>query len=357
MKYRKPGALPTPVLEVGGTHVTAALVVASPAEVSDSVGPPAGDHSAAPAGGIGPVTTWRVLAGSVVRRHLDAHGSGDELLDVLAEAANALGNAHNGKWGVALPGPFDYRNGIARYEHVGKFDHLQGVDVRAGLAERLKPGPKHIAFLNDADAFGIGEFAVGVAGAYRRATCITLGTGVGSTFLADAVPVKSGPDVPPDGSCYLLTYRGRPLEEAVSRRAIRREYAAIGELRAERSGIAEFKDTEIPDVREIAELSRGGDTGATRVLENAFAALGEAAGPYVLRFGTEVLIVGGSMAGSWDIVEPAIRKGLTTAAPELAMLPISKAERSEEAGLIGAAVWTHRVAASGVALATGPLGR
>jgi glucokinase len=346
MKYRKPGAPPTPVLEVGGTHVTAALIVGSPAEESDSVGPSAGDHSDAPAGATGPGTPWRVLAGSVARQHLNADASGDELLEALAETANALGTAHNGQWGVALPGPFDYPNGIALYEHVGKFDHLKGVDVRAGLAERLRPAPKHIAFLNDADAFGMGEFAVGAAGASRRATCITLGTGVGSTFLADGVPVKSGPHVPPDGSCYQLTYRGRLLEEAVSRRAIRREYAAIRRLSADESGIAEFKDTQVPDVREIAELSRSGDTGATRVLENAFAALGEAAGPYLLSFGTEVLIVGGSMAGSWKIVEPAIRRGLTTACPELASLPISKAERSEEAGLIGAAVWTHRAAAS-----------
>jgi glucokinase len=75
------------------------------------------------------------------------------------------------------------------------------------------------------------------------------------------------------------------------------------------------------------------------VLEDAFAAVGEAIGQYLQRFGAEVLIVGGSMAGSWDIVEPAIRKGLALATPALARLPIAKAERSEEAALIGAAVW------------------
>ena len=298
--------LPTPVLEIGGTHVTAALVV----------------HAAG---------TWNVVADSVVRQDLDAHAPAGQLLDALAGAANSLGAGHTRRWGVALPGPFDYANGIARYEHVGKFDQLQGVDVGAGLAARLGQGLEAITFLNDADAFGIGEVALGAAGLSRRAVCITLGTGVGSSFLADGIPVKTGADVPPDGSCYLLEHRGRPLEDTVSRRAIRRAYAAAANL--------EDPDAGTPDVRDIAEASRAGDVVAAAVLEDAFAAVGEAAGPYLARFGAEVLIVGGSMAGSWDIVEPAIRKGLAAAAPGLGRLALRKAERSEEAGLVGAAYW------------------
>lgn len=332
---------PTPVLEIGGTHVTAALVL----------------HAAG---------TWRVVAGSVVRQDLDAHAPAGPLLDALAAAADSLGAGHTRRWGVALPGPFDYANGIARYEHVGKFDQLQGVDVGAGLAARLGRGLNAITFLNDADAFGIGEVALGAAGLSRRAVCITLGTGVGSSFLADGLPVKTGADVPPDGSCYLLDYRGRPLEDTASRRAIRRAYAAaagtpgtapagstavgsnaVGSTAVVEpsGGRAQQADAGTPDVRDIAEASRGGDAVAAAVLENAFAAVGEAAGPYLARFGAEVLIVGGSMAGSWDIVEPAIRKGLAAAAPGLGTLALRRAERSEEAGLVGAAYWAQQAGA------------
>jgi glucokinase len=327
--------LPTPVLEIGGTHVTSALVL----------------HAAG---------RWSVVAGSVARRDLDAHAPAGPLLDTLAAAAASVGTSHTRRWGMALPGPFDYATGIARYEHVGKFDQLQGVDVGAGLAARLGTAVKAITFLNDADAFGIGEVALGAAGRSRRAVCITLGTGVGSSFLADGIPVKTGPDVPPDGSCYLLEHRGRPLEETVSRRAIRRAYAAAagGSGSAGRSGSAgstavvehsagasgagtEDPDAGTPDVRDIAEACRAGDAVAAAVLENAFAAVGEAAGPYLARFGAEVMVVGGSMAGSWDIVEPAIRKGLAAAAPAVKTLALRKAERSEEAGLVGAAYWAQ----------------
>jgi glucokinase len=333
-------ALPTPVLEIGGTHVTAALVLGG-TEIQDEERrerqrPERQD----------PERPWAVVPGSAVRRQLDAHGAADELLDALAAAANHMGSGHNGIWGVAVPGPFDYRSGVALYENVGKFDRLRGVDVRAGLMERLQPAPQQIAFLNDADAFGIGEYAIGSAGGRRRAVCLTLGTGVGSTFLADAVPVKSGPDVPPDGSCYLLEYRGRPLEDTVSRRAIRREYAAAVAHLGTAPGTSAPRPSKVPDVQEIAGLSRAGDALATRVLEGAFAAVGEAAGPYLQRFGAEIVIVGGSMAGSWDIVEPAMRNGLAAAVPALAALPIHRAERPEEAGLIGAAYWAHKAAAS-----------
>jgi glucokinase len=294
---------------------------------------------------------WRVVAGSTERRDLDAHAPAAALLDALAAAGSSLGNGHSGHWGIALPGPFDYGTGIARYRDVGKFDQLQGVDVGAGLAERLRPQPQSITFLNDADAFGIGEFVLGAAGKSRRAVCITLGTGVGSAFLADGLPVKTGAEVPPDGSCYLLQYRGRPLEDTVSRRAIRRAYAAakVGTRPAGATPGPSLEDHDggAVDVREIAQACRAGDAVAATVLEEAFAAVGEATGAYLQSFGAEVLVVGGSVAASWDIVEPGIRKGLTAAAPALATLPIRKAERPEEAGLIGAAYWAQYGAKQG----------
>ncbi|GAB3537766.1 ROK family protein [Arthrobacter tecti] len=293
-------ALTTPVLEVGGTHVTAALV-----ETYD--------------GG------WSVRADSVRRLPLDAHASAAAILDIVADAARSLGTEHNRQWGVAVPGPFDYATGVARYENVGKFDTLNGIDVRACLTERLGSVASGFTFLNDADAFGIGEHALSGA-AVSRLVCITLGTGVGSTFLVDGSPVTTGAGVPPHGECHLLTWNGRPLEETVSRRAIRRQYA-------EASGNPHL------DVHEIADASRRGDAVAARVLESTFTALGSAIAPSLHEFGAESLIIGGSMAGSWDIVYPPVRKGLAETKPQLGQLPITRSERFEEACLVGAARW------------------
>lgn len=295
---------PIPVLEVGGTHVTAVLVTADP---------------------------WEVVRDSLRVVPLDADGTRTEILGDLAAAANGLRVGRRAAWVVAVPGPFDYMRGIGLFRDVGKFESLYGVDVRLGLMGRIRPEPTEVRFLNDADAFGVGEYAVGAARDHDRALCITLGTGVGSAFLDRGRPVNSGPTVPPDGSIHLVVHDGRPLEETVSRRAIRSAYvAAAGGLAGQPA----------PDVHVIAERFRQGDEHARSVLQNAFVGLGAALAPLVRRFDAGVVVIGGSIASSWDIVEPAVRRGLSGVTSDLDHLDIRPAERSADAALLGAAFWS-----------------
>ena len=295
---------PIPVLEVGGTHATAVLVTADP---------------------------WDLIRDSLRLVPLDADGTTTEILDELAAAANGLRVGRRAEWVVAVPGPFDYEGGVGLFRDVGKFESLYGVDVRLGLLRRIRPEPTEIRFLNDADAFGVGEYAVGAARGHDRALCITLGTGVGSAFLDSGRPVNSGPTVPPDGSIHLVVHDGRPLEETVSRRAIRAAYAAAtGKLAGQPA----------PDVHVIAARSRQGDEHARSVLQKAFVGLGAALAPLVQRFEAGVVVIGGSIASSWDLVEPAIRLGLSGVAPDLDHLDIRPAQRSADAALLGAAFWS-----------------
>jgi len=272
-----------PVLEIGGTHVTAALVVDAAVETA-------------------------------ARLPLPANGSATEILDGIAAAATTLNVPSGAQWGVAMPGPFDYAAGIGRFHDVGKFDSLNGVDVGAELSRRL-PAPR-LRFLNDADAFGIGEYVSGAAAGHPRAVCLTLGTGVGSAFLDRGVPVNDGPLVPPDGSAHLLQFQGRPLEETVSRRAIRAAY-----------------ETDGPDVQVIAERARSGDAVARAVLDSAFHALSTTIGPWLTTFDATVLVVGGSIAASWDLVDGPLRAGLP------AGVELRPASRPADAALLGAAWW------------------
>ena len=232
---------------------------------------------------------------------------------------------------MAVPGPFDYVRGVALFRDVGKFDSLYGVDVRHGLMLRLRPSPSAVRFLNDADAFGVGEYAVGAARSHDRAVCITLGTGVGSAFLDQGRPVNSGPTVPPDGSIHLVVHEGRPIEDTISRRAIRTAYAAA-------AGVASADVA--PDVHVIAERARHGDDLARAVLTHAFAGLGAALAPLVHRFDASIVVIGGSMIGSWDIVEPAVRLGMFGTAPRPPHLELRPAERNPVAALLGAAFWS-----------------
>lgn len=278
-------------LEVGGTHVTAAVL-----------DPGTGRYRHDP-----------------VRLPVDSRAAAGPILAAFAAAATRLGAPRGLAWGVAMPDPFDYEHGIGRFHDVGKYEALDGVDVRAALGESL-PGPARLCFVNDADAFTLGEAHSGAARGVGRVVGLTLGTGVGSGWVVDGRPLSSGPGVPPDGRIHRVRLDGRPLEDTVSRRAIRRAYAdATGDADA--------------DVREIADRARASEAAAAEVLRHALHGLGSVLGPALREFGAGMLVVGGAMAGSWDLFEPWLRDGLGEPALTLAV-----SRDAERAGLTGAAL-------------------
>ncbi len=295
---------PVPALEIGGTHVASVMV---------------------------DLSRPRLSPGSVHRASLPAGGSAGELLGRLLSCAELLRLPAPAHWGIAVPGPFDYRHGLGLFKDVGKFDSLRGVDIGAALRSALPHMIATTTFLNDAAAFGLGEFVAGAAAGHERVAAVTLGTGVGSCFMAGGAGVESGPTVPPEGRVDLLTWAGLPLEDTVSRRGIRACYAARAGVPVELS----------PDVDKIAALARGGDTVAGEVLEHTLDVLGRVLAPWVLRFDASVLVVGGSISASWDVIAPPLRRGLLAgevAASEVAVVP---AAQPDVAGLIGAAWHAH----------------
>lgn len=292
-----------PVLEIGGSHVAAAL-------------------ADLPAG--------KILPASRRRHSLRSSGSAAGIIDTIAACARAIPARPGDVWGVAIPGPFDYQLGVGLFAGVGKFDSLRGVDVGAALAARLPGPPGAIRFLNDAHAFGYGEYFFGAAAGHDRCVAITLGTGVGSAFLADGTICDHGPAVPPEGRADLLSIGGRPLEDVVSTRAIARSYYQLTGTRP--AGVAW-----------VAQRAGLGDVTAARVLHAAFGRLGEALKPWLVSFRATILVVGGAITGSWDLIGPALEEGIgrVDAAKGAAALEISVAARGEDAALLGAAAYAR----------------
>lgn len=278
-------------IELGGTHVAVAVI-----------------DTAARA----------IVEGTYLTRPLNSGGTASDIVDAIAAAASTLGSEHGGRWAVAVPGPFDFATGIARYTGVGKFDALYGVDLRARLADALDAEAEAFTFVNDADAFALGEYAAGAARGLARFCCVTLGTGVGSGWV---VAGERTDGAAPDGEVHLLEFEGQRIEARMSRRAIRAAYA-------QRTGHAE----DVPDVKEIADLARGGDRIASEVLVDAFSYLGRALAGPLDRFDADALVVGGTIARSWDLLEPSLSEGLGRPG-----FPVLRAELSHEAPMIGAA--------------------
>ncbi|RWZ52819.1 ROK family protein [Labedella phragmitis] len=286
------------VLDVGGSHVTAAILV----------------------------TDGRVArVENRVDRDIDPHAERIALLDDVTEPAYELAPSAS-EIVVAMPGPFDDVTGIGSFDGVAKFASIAGLPLHHEFARRLDLTPGDVVFLNDAVAYGIGEWAFGSAERARRFVCITLGTGVGSAFLDDGDPVTEGSTVPRDGHAFRITVHGGPLEDTMSSRAIMKAYA-------ERTG-------EIATVADIAAAARAGDSVASAVLDHAVHALGVALAPWLARFDTEELVIGGSISRSWDLLEPSLRRGLADGGGTPAL--VRRSELLADAPLVGAAAYYLR---------------
>jgi len=279
-----------PVLEIGGSHVSAVRV-----------------HT----------TSFSVEVRNICTMTLDSHGTADELIAAIVHCAQELGPMTGERLSVAIPGPFDYASGIGRFAAVGKFETLNGIDLRQNLLSALPNPPASITFLNDAHAFTLGEWRSGAGRGSHRIVGITLGTGVGSAFLVDGVPVERGIAVPPQGRVDLLTIDGAPLEDLISSRAILARYGG---------GVTE--------VRAVFERARAGEVRAAALLTATFFTLGSVLAPWISSFAADALIIGGSMTGSWDLLEPQLSAGLTSAGCDVKPQP---ATHLQAAPLIGAA--------------------
>ncbi len=283
------------VLDVGGSHVTAAIVAAA---------------------GV----TARIEGRA--ERDIDPHAERHALLDAIVLPAHEVDPAAE-ECVVAMPGPFDDDTGIGTFAGVAKFAAIAGVPLHAEFARRLGIDPTAVRFLNDAVAYGIGEWAYGAAERAHRSVCITLGTGVGSAFLVDGRPVTTGPTVPPDGYAFRMEVHGAPLEETVSTRAIVRAYTAS-------SG-------RVATVADIAASARAGDAPAAAVLDHAMRSLGLALAPWLARFAADELVVGGSISRSWDLIDAPLRAGLSDGGGEPAL--VRRSTLLADAPLLGAAAW------------------
>jgi predicted NBD/HSP70 family sugar kinase len=270
-------------LDIGGTHVTAARV-----DIERAV----------------------VEPGSRVRVAFPPAG-GPALLERIVEAAAAVATAELSRFGVAAPGPFDYAAGICLISH--KLPGLYGVNLGRELATALALTERRaVLFLNDADAFLLGEWWAGAARNHARVVGITLGTGLGSAFLEDGRIVRSDGRVPPDGELYTLEFRGAPVEETISRSALLARYGEEG-----------------LDVEAIAARAQEGERRARLVFLDLGADLAEFLQPQLDAFAPTCLVVGGSIAHAWDLLEP----GLAGLQPTV----VSRAARIDEAPLLGAA--------------------
>jgi len=235
--------------DIGGSHITCALIDL--------------EHQ-------------MILPETRVTCPVDNTASADVILGVWAEAVGEaiLGIAVDELAGIgfAMPGPFDYVNGIALFERVEKYLGLYGVNVSEGIRTRLKlPSRIAVRYMNDATAFAVGEAWMGVAEGTEKSMAITLGTGFGSAFIEDGIPVVDRADTPPLGCVWHLPYKDGIADDSFSTRWFVRQYADL-------SGVT------VSGVKEIADVARK-DPKIAALFAEYGAGIGGFLGPWLNTFG------------------------------------------------------------------------
>ena len=124
-----------------------------------------------------------MLPHTVTRNELDSKGSSDIILNIwIATIKETLNKFQFPVSGIAfaMPGPFDYINGVSYINGLDKYEALFGLDIKTIIANAFDFAPEMILFRNDAEATIAGEVFAGAGRGYDRLTGITLGTGFGS---------------------------------------------------------------------------------------------------------------------------------------------------------------------------------
>lgn len=141
------------------------------------------------------VISRTVLRSSYQRVAINSRGNAAEIIDscsaVIRQALNTPDVKVN-KIGLAMPGPFDYEQGISYIHNNKKHEALYGLNVKEMIAEKLGIAITNIRMLNDAASFLKGEVFAGAAQGYERVIGLALGTGLGTAKLNNGVAEDAG---------------------------------------------------------------------------------------------------------------------------------------------------------------------
>lgn len=200
-------------IDIGGSHITAGIV---------------------------DITAKRIIESSIVREKVDRHGTATAILSVWAAVINELYERYDGAFnqvGFAIPGPFDYENGICLLEGNDKYEALYGMNIRREIAARTNIDKEYIVFKNDADAFLEGEVFCGAALGYTSALALTLGTGLGSCVYNKGKINNA--------FLYQMKFKDGISEDYISTRWFEKRYAELtGNLVSGVKHLAEVYDKE-----------------------------------------------------------------------------------------------------------------
>jgi glucokinase len=271
-------------IDIGGSHITAGTV---------------------------DLVQRKIIEASVVRRLVNRHAPAEEILGIWAGTINdQLLDFQQPvtRIGFAMPGPFDYANGISLIKGFDKYETLYGLNIRQELAERTGIPAAQIVFRNDADAFLDGELFGGAGQGLSRALGLTLGTGLGSCLYVEGEITNAGLNV--------LPFKHGMAEEYLSTRWFIKMYQ-------------QHTGKQVSGVKELADRYKE-DKTARQIFAEFSKNLGELLLYCLLTFNIQAIIIGGNISNAYSLFIDEVIKQLP------ADTIIKKAMLGEQSAIIGA---------------------
>ena len=271
------------------------------------------------------LTNGRVLRETFSERSVNNQAQATEIISVwascLVDVLDRISANEVKGIGFAMPGPFDYINGICLIKGVAKYENLYGFNIGDAIVSSLDvPESFQARFMNDASSFAVGEAWAGKASKVKRSISITLGTGFGSAFINEKIPVVDGPEVPKLGCVYHLPFKGNIADESFSTRWFIGSYKKI-------------TGKDVKGVKELAEMAL-----TDKVAQGLFTEYGDNMGiflsPWLNKFKAEMLVIGGNISNAYNLFGKVFEARL---AKEKCSCKVELSELKEDAALLGSA--------------------
>lgn len=240
---------------------------------------------------------------------------------------------------VGVPGTVDTENGIV--VTAPNVPCLNGFHLAAALESELKI-PARLE--NDANAAVLGEAWHGAARGRHFIVGLTLGTGVGGGIILDDRLLKGA-----NGSAAEVGHMAVDPFNGVAcncggRGCLEVYASAPAVLRMAREGLARFPHSTLGQIDDLnAEriycAGLKGDELALEVFRQMGVYLGVGLANLITILNPEMIVLAGGLVNAWDLFEGHIRQQIAERAfpAEAGQVPIVRAERGDDAGLVGAA--------------------
>jgi glucokinase len=267
-----------------------------------------------------------IIKDSHIMNSVNNQASADEILNDWGRTIDAtiqkVGIENIEGIGFAMPGPFAYDKGIALFEKVAKFESLYEVNVATELSKRLGLSDEVVPlrFMNDASAFAVGEAWLGEAANMANCVAITLGTGFGSAFVTHGLPVVEGTNIPLMGCLWHLPFQEGIADDYFSTRWFVTRWKEISG--DEVAGVKHIADAAVSDKRANALFAEFGTN------------LGHFLGPCLKHFETDILVLGGNIAGAYPLFGKTFE---TILIKQGVKITIALSKLKEDAAMIGSA--------------------